>query len=478
MGNGSFGNAGNLTTIYTLGQADTLAGQVKLVLTSTGSNCLPETDTVLIVIAKAPHVNSGFNQLVCDNQLVQLNGTVSSSLTSTGAWTTLGTGNFTPDDSLLNTFYQPSALDLSTGFVRLILSSTNNKGCAAVRDTIDVTFKSSPNANFNTNNVCANNLASFTDNSTTTSGTINNWYWDFGDALTDPTNNPTHMYVNAGTYTVTHVAYGSNGCNDTIRKPIEIYFLPQALFYQNTPCVGNVTQFIDSTSSLSGSITNWLWNFGDNQTSSFQNPQHAFAGVSNYTVSLVVTSEYGCKDTVQKNVTVIAGPNADFSINPNPVQALETATFTDLSTGPSSLVNWYWSFGDSAVANSQNVTHIYDSQGTLPVLLVVKDINGCLDSARKEITVILLPGVPTAFTPNGDGQNDLFLVRGGPFKTINVRVYNNWGQLIFETNDQLEGWNGTFNGTEQPVGVFVWVVEVEMFNGEKIKKTGDVTLLR
>jgi gliding motility-associated-like protein len=478
MGNGVFGNPSNLTTIYTLGQADTLAGQVKLILTSTGGNCLTESDTVLIVIAKAPLVNSGVNQLACDNQLIQLNGTVSSSLTSTGAWTTLGTGSFIPDDSLLTTFYQPSALDLSNGNVTLILSSTNNKGCAAVKDTLDINFIPSPNTNFNTNNVCANNLATFTDNSSTSSGSITSWYWDFGDATTDNTSSSTHMYVNAGTYTVTHVAYGSNGCNDTMRKPIEIYFLPQAMFYQNTPCVGNVTQFNDSTTSLSGSITNWLWNFGDGQTSAFQNPQHAFGSVTNYSVSLVVTSEHGCKDTIRKNVTVIAGPNADFSINPNPAQALETVTFTDLSTGPSSLVNWYWAFGDSAVGNSQNITHVYDNQGVLQVFLVVKDINGCLDSARKDISIILLPDVPTAFTPNGDGKNDLFLVRGGPFKTINIRVYNNWGQLIFETNDQFEGWNGTFNGTEQPLGVFVWVVEVEMFNGEKIKKTGDVTLLR
>jgi gliding motility-associated-like protein len=477
MGNGTFGNASNLTTIYTLGQADTLAGQVKLILTSTGSNCLPETDTVLIVIAKAPLVNSGIDNLVCDNQLVTLNGTVVG-LTTTGAWSTLGTGNFTPDDSLLTTFYQPSALDLSNGSVKLILSSINNKGCAAVKDTININFISSPNADFSTNNVCANNLAPFTDLSSTSSGSISAWYWDFGDVTTDNTNNPNHMYANPGTYTVTHVAYGSNGCNDTIRKPIEIYFLPQALFYQNTPCVGNGTQFVDSTKSLSGSIVNWQWNFGDNTSSSYQNPQHAFASVTNYTVSLVVTTEHGCKDTIQKNVTVIAGPNADFSINPNPVQAQETANFTDLSSGPSSLVDWYWAFGDSTAANSQNVTHVYNNQGTMSVLLVVKDINGCLDSARKDITVILLPDIPTAFTPNGDGQNDLFLVRGGPFKTINVRIYNNWGQLIFETNDQAEGWNGTFNGTEQPLGVFVWVVEVEMFNGEKIKKTGDVTLLR
>lgn len=477
LGNGVFGNPTNLNTIYTLGQADTLAGQVKLILTSTGSNCLPETDTVLVVIAKSPLVNSGADNSVCDNQLIQLTGSVVG-LTTTGAWTTLGTGSFTPDDSLLTTFYQPSPLDIANGSVTLVLNSTNNKGCAGVSDTVKLNFKSSPDANFNMNNVCAKQLTAFNDLSSTTSGSITGLYWDFGDSGTSNANTGTHSYANPGTYTVSHVAYGSNGCDDTIKKTVEVYFLPQALFYQTTSCVGNATQFIDSTKTLSGGITGWQWNFGDSQSSTIQNPQHSYGSANNYTVSLIATSSLGCKDTIYKTITVISGPTADFSINPNPVEALETTYFTDLSTGPASLVNWYWAFGDSTAANTQNTSHAYNSQGDLSVLLVVRDINGCLDSIRKDISVILLPDVPTAFSPNGDSQNDFFLVRGGPFKSINVRVYNNWGQLIFETNDQLEGWDGKFKGVDQPLGVYVWVVEVEMLNSKTIKKTGDVTLLR
>lgn len=478
MGNGSFGNANNLSTVYTLGQGDTLTGQVKLVLTSTGNNCLPETDTIQVVIAKSPVVNAGPDNVVCDNQLLLLNGSVGQGLTTTGVWSTLGTGIFTPDDSSTTTYYQPSNLDISNGSVKLVLTSTYNKGCAAVKDTVNISFMPSPQSDFNTNNVCSKKLATFTDNSSTTSGSVTGWYWDFGDGETSIANNATHAYVNPGTYTVSHVAYSSNGCNDTSRKTIEIYFLPQAQFYHNSACIGNVTQFVDSTKTLSGSVVTWQWNFGDSQTSLIQNPQHAFSSANNYTVSLIATTSFGCRDSIQKVVTVVPGPQADFSINPNPVEALETVNFTDLSTGPASLVNWYWAFGDSTAANTQNTTHAYSSQGEFSVLLVVKDINGCLDSARKDISIILLPDVPTAFSPNGDGQNDFFLVRGGPFKTVNVRVYNNWGQLIFESNDQAEGWNGTFKGVEQPIGVFVWVVEVEMLNGNKIKKTGDVTLLR
>ncbi len=477
MGNGLFGNPNNLSTIYTLGQADTLAGQVQLILTSSGGNCLPESDTVLIVIGKAPAVNSGADKLVCDNQLVSLNGTVLG-ITSTGIWSTLGTGVFAPNDSTLSTFYQPSLLDLVTGSVSIVLYSTHNKGCSAVSDTVKIAFKASPIADFLDNNDCAKKAIPFTDLSTITSGSVTSWSWNFGDAVTSNSINPVHTYTNPGTYTVTHVVNGSTGCTDTMIKTITIYFLPQAQFYENTPCVGNLTQFRDSSKSVSGNITSWNWNFGDATSSTLQNPGHAFSSAQNYTVSLIVTSAFGCKDTIKKGVTVISGPTGAFSINPNPVEALENASFTDLTTSPTAITNWFWNFGDATASNLQNPEHSFNSVGDFNVILVVKDINGCIDTVRQEITVISLPEVPTAFTPNGDGQNDLFLVRGGPFKTINVRIYNNWGQLIFETNDQLDGWNGTYKGVDQPIGVFVWVVEVEMLNDKIIKKTGDVTLLR
>ena len=145
-----------------------------------------------------------------------------------------------------------------------------------------------------------------------------------------------------------------------------------------------------------------------------------------------------------------------------------TNTFTDKE----------WGFGDESTSNQQNPTHAYTAPGDYSVFLAIKEINGCIDTVRKDISVILMPDVPTAFSPNGDGQNDIFRVRGGPFKTMVMRIYNNWGQMIFESNDQATGWNGTFNGTEQPIGVYVWVVDVEMLNGKMIKKTGDVTLLR
>ena len=90
----------------------------------------------------------------------------------------------------------------------------------------------------------------------------------------------------------------------------------------------------------------------------------------------------------------------------------------------------------------------------------------------------MIPQVPTGFTPNGDGANDKLFVKGGPFNKMIFRVYNNWGEKIFETTDQTNGWDGTKNGVEQPVGVYVWTLEVDLYNNRTVKKNGDVTLMR
>ncbi|HYG51555.1 MAG TPA: gliding motility-associated C-terminal domain-containing protein, partial [Flavobacteriales bacterium] len=112
------------------------------------------------------------------------------------------------------------------------------------------------------------------------------------------------------------------------------------------------------------------------------------------------------------------------------------------------------------------------------VTLVVTDANGCQDTARLEVLVALMPVLPTAFTPNGDGENDVFIIRGGPFNATDFKIYNNWGQLIFHTNDAMVGWDGTFKGVEQPLGVYTWTFEVTIANGKVIRQSGDVTLLR
>jgi gliding motility-associated-like protein len=156
---------------------------------------------------------------------------------------------------------------------------------------------------------------------------------------------------------------------------------------------------------------------------------------------------------------------------------LEDIIFTDQSTG-NGIIDWFWNFGDSIGDNSQNTVHQYAGGGSYTVTLFIEDNFGCIDSTSQEILVALLPVVPTAFTPNGDNENDMFLIRGGPFVAVDFKVYSSWGDLIFQSNDANIGWDGTHRVNEAPLGVYTWTFEVEIPGGRIIRESGDVTLMR
>ncbi len=479
LGSGSFANANNLNTAYTMSAADTLAGTVTILLYPTGALCLGGPDTVVYAILKAPFVNAGPDFSVCKNATVPLNGIITG-FTNTGQWTSTGTGTFLPNPFTLNGTYVPSLADVSgPGIIKLVLQSTNNKGCNPARDSITITFKPAPFANFTFSVACATQPLLFTSLSTFTSGIITNYNWNFGDGGTAISQNPIHSYSLANTYTVSLNILSSNGCTDTIRKVVTVNSLPFAAFYFDVACVGRQTQFHDSSFVNPGNITGWNWNFGDLGTSTIKDPLHTYVSAGLYNVTLIATTNAGCSSLITKTVTVKPKPTALFGMTNNPTLAEETVYFSDFSSTPSgSVTTWYWNFGDSISSNVQNPQHFFNNQGDYTVTLIVTDQSGCSDTLRKPITVTLLPQVPTAFTPNKDGHNDLLFVKGGPFENLYFRVYNSWGTLLFETTDQKIGWDGTYKDEAQPMGVYVWVLDVDVFNNKSVRKTGDVTILR
>lgn len=477
-GSGSFGNVGSLSTFYTMSAADTLAGTVQLILTSTGGICNAEKDTVTFIILKAPLVNAGPDNSYCNNANVPLNGMITG-FTNTGMWTTTGTGTFTPNNTVLNGSYIPSASDILNGFVKLVLESTNNKNCSPKRDSLLITFKPAPNANFSKPIACATQSVQFTDMSSIISGSITSYNWNFGDGGTSIAQNPVNSYSLANTYTVTFWVSSSNGCVDSIQKVININVLPVADFTVGTPCEGQQTQFFNQSNISVGNIISWSWNFGDGGKDTLNpNPLHAFGSPAVFNVNLTVKSDSGCTSSSMKPVNVRPKPDANFGMTNNPTLAQETVYFSDFSTPAVDITNWHWNFGDMTYSQNQTPQHFYNSQGNYTITLTVTDKFGCSDSIQKVIEVTLLPLVPTAFSPNNDHNNDLLFVKGGPFEKLHLRIYNNWGEMVFETTEQKTGWDGTFKGQDAPIGVYVWVLDVDIYNNKSVRKTGDVTLLR
>ena len=114
--------------------------------------------------------------------------------------------------------------------------------------------------------------------------------------------------------------------------------------------------------------------------------------------------------------------------------------------------------------------------------LMVSSSNGCVDTISKTIEIfsskVIPPVVPNAFSPNGDHLNDVYLIRGGPFTSVEFKIYNEWGNLIFETNDAKIGWDGTYKNLEQSAGAYTYTLKATLINGTSYRKSGDLTLIR
>lgn len=476
-GAGSIVNPNSLNTFYNLSPIDTTNGFIDVFLSTTAGICPSSQDSMRIIFIDPPTVNAGIDQEFCANEPIQLAGLITGT-NPAGTWTTTGTGAFNPSPQLLSTVYFPSANDIASGTINLILTSTNNFGCIPDADTLEVTFKDAPVANFSANDACAGENTMFSDLSTTTDGIVDQWDWDFGDFTSSIASDPQHPYPAAGTFDVTLIVGASNGCFDTIVQTITVNPVPIADFSSGLACVGSPTQFQDNSFISDGSIVDWEWNFDGGITiSNDQDPFHVFPTSGIFPVTLTVTSDLGCTGTITNDITVLPGPTAAFTINPNPALALEDVFFTDQSTG-NQINSWLWDFGDESGGNQQNEVHQYADGGSYDVTLTVTDANGCSASITDSVLVALLPVLPTAFTPNGDGENDVFIIRGGPFDKVEFHIYSNWGEQIFSTTDAETGWDGTFQGSDAQLGVYTWTFVVEIAGGRVITKSGDVTLIR
>ena len=154
--------------------------------------------------------------------------------------------------------------------------------------------------------------------------------------------------------------------------------------------------------------------------------------------------------------------------------------FSNTSVGAST---WEWDFGDlSPLSNLQNPTHEYLVEDNYNVTLTVTAASGCADLITKSLEIsgfkILPPRLPNTFSPNGDGLNDVYLVRGGPFTELEFTIYDGWGRKIFKSTDQNIGWDGTEGGKQSPIGAYVYTIKATNLNGDTFDYSGKINLIR
>jgi gliding motility-associated-like protein len=292
--------------------------------------------------------------------------------------------------------------------------------------------------------------------------------------------NPVHTYGDTGNYQVQLIISTINNCVDTVTSTVSIFNV-YADFTVTNSCIYDSIMFHDITHYTHGNIVSWNWNFDDGTYSNIENPSHLYFQAKTYEVQFYIQTAEGCTDTIVKQVSVYNAPVAQFNITTLDLQINNPISFMDASTGSTS---WNWNFGDNfGTSTNQNPTYTYLYPGNYIIAEVVRNEYGCKDTAVQTITIIkqnevYLPVLPSAFTPNGDNNNDTLFVRGGPFKELLFRVFNEWGSMIYETTDPNLGWDGKYKGDMQPNGVYVCTVKATTINNKEYSFSQEVTLIR
>lgn len=229
-------------------------------------------------------------------------------------------------------------------------------------------------------------------------------------------------------------------------------------------------------------VDQWLWSFDTSGTSTEQNPRKGFTQFGDKKITLIVSNGF-CSDTVTHTVPLdnqlIAAFTASYEICPE-----DPAVFTNYSVGD--IKTWSWNFGDGTTSNEKSPPPkhypVTGRETWYTVSLIVLNNAGCYDTVSRKIKVLktCFIAVPSAFTPNGDGNNDyLYPLNAYKADNLEFKVYNRLGQLVFQTTDWTTRWDGRIGSRLQSAGVYVWTLQyTDRDSGKRIFQKGTTILVR
>jgi gliding motility-associated-like protein len=305
------------------------------------------------------------------------------------------------------------------------------------------------------------------------------YHWDFGvdTSITDTSNlfEPTFNYPDTGTYKVRLIVNPGSTCQDSIFRYVKVYpkFIANYT-YAGLLCPNEPIQFTDSTWGSLAMPNRWRWNYGDLGVDTIQNPVHAFKpGV--YNVQMVAKNSFGCSDTsIQKiNIKpVVVRTTADTIV-------MKNVNVNIFSSGASSYI-----WNPTLYMNDPTIccpTFNFPDTGRYSYTIRATTTEGCTNIDTINFIVVGSPVlfVPNAFSPNGDGINDILkIIQGGYGKLNYFRVFNRWGQQIFYSVNLNQMWDGTFNGKECTQDTYFWTASAYNILGQTVQIQGDVILMR
>lgn len=387
------------------------------------------------------------------------------------------------DNGVITNNSNPLHIFSTHGFFDVTLTVASDFGCVA-DTTYSVLVNAVPTVNFSATSVCLGNATAFTDLTSILFGSNIAWDWSYNDGATSTLQNSFHTYSNSGIFNVNLTVTSDSGCVADTILPVEVFPAPDVDFTSDivVGCEPLTVNFTDLSLIPPGyNIVWWLWDFGDGNSSSVQNPLHVFDSAGVFSVILHVKSGNGCDNsyTIANMITVHPKPVAGFSASPQPTTIIYPhIDFTDNSSGAN---QWQYDFGDNTNAALQNPQHSYSDTGTYIVQQIVANQFGCKDTVQRIVNIdaAFTFYIPNSFTPNADGYNDYFFGTGIGITGYEMRIFNRWGEQVFAAFDETEKWNGVITKTNQLAAqdVYVYAFRItDVFGNDHIYR-GKVTVL-
>jgi gliding motility-associated-like protein len=368
------------------------------------------------------------------------------------------------NDGNTSTAQNPKHTFIKAGAYNVKLTVQTGLGCV---DTVTkrIIVYSDPKASFTANVSCWGDSTNFINTSNPMDGAVIKTWWDFDDGTTSTIFNPNHVLTTKkDSFNVKLVIITSHGCIDTVTQIVRTFPIPKFEFAATATsgCNPFTTMFHDTSTVAGGTIVNWLWNFGDKSLTYKNNPIHTYTLEGKFFVSLTITSSYGCRmtDTLKYPIMVYPRPVAGFTALPDQASMYEpTIKLIDESQ---KATLWDWDLGDKTTSIDQFLSHTYSDTGTYVITQMAINQFGCRDTIQHSIHINGEPTIfiPNAFTPDGNGVNDVFIPKMFGVREFNMMIYDRYGDLIFTSVDKEIGWNGKVNGSGETVKDDVYIYKI------------------
>jgi gliding motility-associated-like protein len=316
----------------------------------------------------------------------------------------------------------------ATGSFPVGLRVISDQGCAGVTSGFATV---SPNAtvNFAATGVCLGDVTTLTANASVSSGTIATYAWELnGDGQFDDATTATvqQQFIAAGNYQIGLTVTTDMGCTASVSQLMTIAPLPVALFTHSTACASQFIEFTNLSINQVGTAT-FAWDFGPFGTSTDSDPvTNAFNVPGPASVTLTITSSFGCTDDFTQTVNVLAAPIAAYTVGGICYGGESVFNNQSLGNG-TTIAGYFWDFGDLNSSVGFNPIHVYPDAGQWNSMLVVTSTDGCRDTAYQTVEVYQLP------TPQITADGPLTICAGTGSVTLTVNA--GAGESILWSNE-------------------------------------------